>query len=265
MNESIAGAAEFLAELRFSKKQEENIPEQWRPRDLESGYAIQAALLEKLVANRGGSHVGYKVACTNKLAQELLKVKSPFYGFLYSSWVHPSPAHLNHRDFSMRCIEAEFSFAMARDLPPRGTEYSKDEVASAVAAILPAIEIVDTRYTEWTKVGAAALIADNAANGAWVQGPHSTTDWKKLDLASHSVKLIVNGETKLWGSGAEVLGNPLNSLVWLANELREKGMGLKAGNRITTGVCTDVYFAEPGDHIVADFGEIGQAELSFSL
>ncbi|MBF0290015.1 MAG: fumarylacetoacetate hydrolase family protein [SAR324 cluster bacterium] len=112
--------------------------------------------------------------------------------------------------------------------------------------------------------GAPSLIADNAANGAWVQGPASSADWRKLDLSAHSVTLIVNGETKLIGSGAEVLGHPLNPLVWLANALREKGMGLKAGNLITTGVCTDVYFAEPGDHIVADFGVLGQAELSFN-
>ncbi|MBF0290014.1 MAG: hypothetical protein HQM14_19530 [SAR324 cluster bacterium] len=152
MNESTARAASFLANLRFSMKQEENIPDEWRPRDLESGYAIQEALVGKMVEKRGGSHVGFKVACTNKLAQELLKVPSPFYGFLFSSWVHSSPAHLNSSDFSMRCIEAEFSFAMASDLPSRSTEYSKEEVAAAVGTILPAIEIVDTRYTEWTKV-----------------------------------------------------------------------------------------------------------------
>jgi 2-keto-4-pentenoate hydratase len=91
--------------------------------------------------------------------------------------------------------------------------------------------------------------------------PHH--DWKVFDLKTHEVVLMVNGETKLRGSGSEVLGHPLNSLTWMANTLVEHGSGLKAGDLISTGVCTDLYHANPGDEIVADFGKIGKVELSF--
>ena len=74
---------------------------------------------------------------------------------------------------------------------------------------------------------------------------------------------MVNGAEKLSGSGAAVLGHPMNSLVWLANTLCEQGKALKTGDLVSTGVCTDIYHAEPGDHIVADFGTLGSAEVSF--
>ena len=85
-----------------------------------------------------------------------------------------------------------------------------------------------------------------------------------MDLATHVVQLIVNGETLVRGSGAAVLGHPLNPLTWLANKLREKGQGLKSGDLVSTGVSTGIYLAVAGDQIVADFGTIGQVELSFS-
>jgi 2-keto-4-pentenoate hydratase len=162
----------------------------------------------------------------------------------------------------MRLIEAEFSFQLAEDLLREGAPYDRESVADAVTAILPSIELVDTRYTVWTEVSLPSLISDNGCNSGWVRGKAIET-WRHIDLASHEVCLRVNGEEKLSGSGAAVLGHPLNSLVWLANTLCEQGKQLKAGDLVSTGVCTDIYLAEPGDHIVADFGMLGTAEVSF--
>jgi 2-keto-4-pentenoate hydratase len=260
--DNILRAAEFIADLRFALGQEPQIPEAFRPDNLASGYAVQEEVVDRLLEKNGGRAVGYKVACTNRLAQELLGTDTPFYGRLLSPFVYQSPARLNAEDFSMRLIEAEFSFQLAKDLPQAGAPYNRESAADAVAAILPSIELVDTRYTVWTEVPLPSLIADNGCNSGWVQG-HATEEWRHIDIASHEVRLMVNGAEKLSGSGAAVLGNPLNSLVWLANTLCEQGKALKAGDLVSTGVCTDVYFAEPGDHIVADFGTLGVAEVSF--
>jgi 2-keto-4-pentenoate hydratase len=260
--DNILRAAEFIADLRFALRQEPQIPEAFRPDNLASGYAVQAEVVNRLLEKNGGRAVGYKVACTNRLAQELLGTDTPFYGRLLSPFVYQSPARVSAHDFSMRLVEAEFSFQMAKDLPREGAPYNRESAADAVAAILPSIELVDTRYTVWTEVPLPSLIADNGCNSGWVQG-YATEEWRHIDIASHEVRLMVNGAEKLSGSGAAVLGNPLNSLVWLANTLCEQGKALKAGDLVSTGVCTDVYFAEPGDHIVADFGTLGIAEVSF--
>lgn len=260
--DQISKAAEFIADLRFALRQKPQIPETFRPGTLAAGYAVQEGVVDRLLKKSGGYAVGYKVACTNKLAQKLLGTDTPFYGRLLSPFVYQSPARLNAKNFSMRVIEAEFSFKMAADLPREGAPYGKDTVAEAVAAILPSIEIVDTRYTVWTEVPLPSLISDNGCNGGWVQGD-ATETWRDIDLASHEVRLRVNGVDKLRGTGSAVLGHPLNSLVWLVNTLCEQGKALKAGDLVSTGVCTDIYLAEPGDHIVSDFGALGSVEVSF--
>jgi len=255
-------AADFITKLRLDLKQEDAIPEDFRPADPNEGYRVQKEVVKRLLAEYGGKTVGYKVACTNKLAQKLLNLSSPFYGCLLSSLVHTSPARVRAKDFSMQLIEPEFAFEMAKDLPAKDTPYTTKEVSAAVGAVLPVIEIVDTRFTDWTTVGVPSLISDNGCNGAWVMGA-SYTNWQALDLETHAAALIVNGETKLTGNGAAVLGHPLNSLTWLANALCEQGIALKAGEFVSTGVCTDVYHASPDDDIVADFGKIGDVRVSF--
>ncbi len=259
----ISKAAEFIADLRFALRQEHQIPDAFRPKNTAEGYAVQEEVVERLLEKNGGRAVGYKVACTNKLAQELLGTDTPFYGRLLSPFVHQSPARVNAGDFSMRVVEAEFSFQLTADLSCEGAPYNRETVSEAVAAILPSIEIVDTRYTSWTEVALPSLISDNGCNSAWVQGS-ATEEWRHIDLVSHAVRLSVDGEEKLSGTGAAVLGHPLNSLVWLANTLCDQGKVLKAGDLVSTGVCTDIYLAEPGEDIIADFGSLGPVELSFS-
>ena len=149
MKNSTLDAANFIANLRFSLEQESGIPDDWQPQDTDVAYRIQTTLVEKLIEKDKGRPVGYKIGCTNKIAQDLLGTDGPFYGVLLSSYVYSSPANLNHSDFSIRCIEAEFAFEMGKDLPARGSTYEREEVASAVKNLLPAIEIVDTR----TRIG----------------------------------------------------------------------------------------------------------------
>jgi 2-keto-4-pentenoate hydratase len=88
-------------------------------------------------------------------------------------------------------------------------------------------------------------------------------NWHDLDLATQPVRVIVNGQVVREGSGSAVLGHPLNALEWLANNLASRGIGLRAGQCITTGVTTEVYMAAEGDRIIADFGEVGKAEVEF--
>jgi 2-keto-4-pentenoate hydratase len=162
----------------------------------------------------------------------------------------------------MRVMEPEFGFRMARDLPPRDSRRSADEVAEAVEGVMPGIEIVDSRYESWTTVGTPSLIADNACHAAWVKG-ELVTGWKAIDLAAQTVRLEIGGQLKGSGSGAAVLGHPLNALTWLANVLNSRGGGLRTGDYVTTGVTTDIYMAERGDIVRADFGPVGHVEVAF--
>ena len=256
-------SADLLAQARIHHRRLPELPAAIRPTNPAEAYAVQNGLIDQLLAHYGGSVIGYKVACTNVTAQRQLNVDAPFCGRLLSAFFFESPARVDASKFFMRVVEAEFAFEMARDLPPAATPRSRQEIAAAVKGVLPGIEIVDSRFDDWTTIGAPSLIADNACNAAWVKG-RLVTDWQAIDLAVQAVRVTVNGKLLREGSGSNVLGHPLNALEWLVNSLSARGLGLKAGQYVTTGVTTEVYMAERGDRITADFGPVGSVDLEFA-
>ena len=233
------------------------LPLDVRPSTPQEAYQCQARFVEQL-----GQTIGYKIACTNAIAQRFLSMPEPFYGRLLAASTFDSPARLAAGDFFMRVIESEFAFQFARDLPPASRPLDREQIVDALAGVLPGIEIVDSRFHSWTTVGAPSLIADNACHGAWVRGA-LLSEWRHLDLAAQAVELRVNGSAVQRGSGSAVLGHPLNALEWLVHRLHAQGIGLKAGEYVTTGVTTDIYDAQEGDHLIADFGPVGAVQLDF--
>lgn len=256
-----AAASEYLFDMRATRRRVPALPPDIAPRTMAEGYEVQERLVRLLADRFGGRPIGYKIACTSARAQAALGVDGPFFGVLLSHSSHPGPAALRGADFTVRCAEAEFGFEMAADVPA-GPAYTAETIGPFVGAVLPAIEIVDHRYHDWNAVGAPALLADNAIHGAWVYGAPVATGWRGLDLAAHPVSLVVDGARVLPGSGAAVLGHPLNVVAWLANELPKFGRRLSKGDRVTTGLTTDVYLAGPGDCLEADFGPLGRVELA---
>lgn len=256
-------AGDYLAGLRFNGRQIEAIPPAIRPTDLTTAYAIQEVVVGRLLARQGGKTIGYKIACTSKGAQEMLHVDGPLYGQLLSFSSHAAPATLRRADFTQCVIEAEFGFRLGADVPPAATPYTADSIVPYIAALAPGIEIVNFRFVDWTVVGAHSIAADNAIHGAWIYGA-PVTAWQQLDLAAHQVRLTVNDQLFDTGSGAAVLGHPLNALAWLANALPCYGKQLRQGDAVTTGVCMNVYFAQAGDQLRADFGVLGQVELNIT-
>lgn len=226
---------------------------------LGDGYAIQALLIDGI----GSKKIGYKIGCTGTGARELLGIDHPFYGAMIESGVSASPANLEADQFNMRVIEPEFALRISKDLPAKGSDYTADDIKGAIDAVRPVIEIVNSYYTEWTSVGAPSLGADNGAHGAWVTGP-ILEDWTSIDFDNHGVSLSVNGAVKDTGSGAAVLTGVFGVTAWLANALIENGLHLKAGEWISTGTTTPVYPASKGDAISADFGSLGEIEITFS-
>jgi 2-keto-4-pentenoate hydratase len=256
-----AAAADYLFDLRTNPRRVAHLPADVAPRSLAEGYAVQALLVRRLLDRHGGRPVGYKVACTSERAQKALGVDGPFFGVLLSHSTRRGPATLPADGFTVRCAEAEFGFEVAADVPPG--PHSADTIATYLGAVIPSVEIVDHRYHDWQAVGAPSLLADNAIHGAWVEGA-PVADWRDLDLSRHPTALTVNGDRTFPGSGAAVLGNPLTVVAWLANELPRYGLRLSRGDKVTTGLTTDVYLAEPGDRLAADFGRLGRAELAFA-
>jgi 2-keto-4-pentenoate hydratase len=237
----------------------ESIPENIRPRTREEGYAVQALLEERTASPL----FGWKIAATSKAGQVHINVTGPLAGRLLAEKVIDLSipgrygAELRFGVNHMKVAEAEFAFRMGRDLPPREQPYSVDEVLAAVATLHPAIEVPDSRFDDFTIVGAPQLIADNACAHQFVLGPAASVDWRALDLVAHRV-VGTAGELTREGKGANVLGDPRIALAWLANELSGLRLMLKAGEVVTTGTCLVPLPIQPGVAVSVDFGVLGR-------
>jgi len=237
----------------------EALPEDIRPSSPEEGFAIQEAIARL----SGDTRFGWKIAATSAAGQRHIGVDGPLPGTLLARRTRDCPARFGLGANLMRVAEAEFAFRMGRDLPARTQRYGIDEVLAAVASLHPAIEVPDSRYREFVRVGAAQLIADNACASWFALGPATGLAWRDLDLARHPVNAFVNGSLAQAGSGADVLGDPRIALTWIANALSRFGTGLAAGQVVTTGTCVTPVAVSAGDTVVADFGPIGRAEVAF--
>jgi 2-keto-4-pentenoate hydratase len=235
------------------------LPAEMRPRTRGEGYAIQATFEGRSSAPL----FGWKIAATSKAGQAHINVDGPLAGRLLAERVFEPGAEVPFGANSMRVAEAEFAFRMGTDLPPRATPYPVEEVLSAVATLHPGIEIPDSRYDDFTTVGAAQLIADNACAHYYVLGPATTADWRSMDLVEHAVTGTVTRRggppgPPVHGRGGNVLGDPRAALAWLVNELSGLGITLGAGQVVTTGTCIVPPAIAPGDRFDADFGALGR-------
>jgi len=235
------------------------LPQACRPATRAEGYRIQ----EQVLAQSGRTLFGWKIAATSAAGQAHIGVDGPLAGRLLGGQVHEEGASVPLTGCHMLVAEPEFAFRLGRDLAPRATPYRQTEVLDAVESLHPAIEIPDSRFEDFARVGAPQLIADNACAHRFVLGRSARADWRALDLSRHEVRGEVQGRGTRIGGGANVLGSPGIALTWLANELSGIGVTLAAGQVVTTGTCLAPLAIEPRDRVVADFGVLGRIEVRF--
>jgi 2-keto-4-pentenoate hydratase len=252
-------AARLLLNARGDFRQIVGFPEECRPRNMDDAYLIQKTFGEEWEL----PVVGYKIGCTARDQQRMLKVKEPFYGRLFSPFVKDSPAEFSAGAFHQLGLESEFAFRLKRAIKPRANAYSREEIERAVGVMHPAIEIVDTRLDNWLTRGAPSVVADNGANGALILG-EPVKDWRKLDLAKTLVVLTIDGKRVAGGKGVRVLGHPLEALTWLANKLSATGITLEPDQIVSTGTVTGLNFARPGSTGIAKFQRIGEVKITFT-
>ena len=258
MDVATARAAAAIGAARRRRRRLARLKPEHAPDNLIDAYAIQ----DQLVSQLGSKPVGWKIGCTNEMAQIQLGVAEPFRGYVLADGVHPSPATLSASQNFMRVVETELAFRLGHDLPMADAPYDRQSVEAAVDELIPSVEIVDSVWQDWEKIGVQHLIADNACHAGLVLGAPSA-NWRDLDLAELGVSARLNDEPLLNGRGGNALGHPFNALAWLANHLVSTGRHLKAGDIVSTGVLTGLIYAQAGDHIRADYGRFGSIEVDF--
>ena len=251
-------AAELLLKARGDHRRLEKLPPDCTPETVEDGMAIQNAL-----ADLWGLEVaGWKVGAASAAAMQMLRTDAPFPGRVFAPYLLDSPASVAAEALHKCAVECEFAFRLGRDLPPRDADYGMDEIRDAVTDAYPAIELVNDYWVDGFALGVAHFVADNGSNGGLVLGP-SIGDWRERDLAAAAVTLSIDGEEAASGCGADVLGHPLNTLVWLANDLSRRGIGLDEDAVVTTGTMTGMTPCRPGATALGDFGALGSVQVTF--
>jgi 2-keto-4-pentenoate hydratase len=238
----------------------DGLPPEMRPSNRATGYAIQALLEQR----SRQPLFGWKIAATSKAGQAHINVDGPLAGRLLAERVIPLGQAVHLGTTQMRVAEPEFCFRMGQDLSPQKESRSCEEVMAAVVALHLAIEIPDSRFADFVSVGAPQLIADNACGHEFILGPEAPAIWRDIDLVQHVVTGSIDGKLRREGKGANVLGDPCIALTWLANEVSQLGLTLRAGEVVTTGTCMVPLAVEPGDHVTIDYGRLGHMTASFA-
>lgn len=160
-------------------------------------------------------------------------------------------------------LEAEISFQLGKDLPPRATAYTSEEIIGAIASCHPAIEEFEAGVVNPAKVARFKMIGDLQMHGGFVHGP-AVPDWQEIDFAKESVPLLVDGSIRMERNGSNTGGTDLLRLVlYLANEGVARTGGLKRGGWITTGSWTGNTVASAGSLVKVCFSAAGGVSLRF--
>ena len=256
--EQIEKAADLLASGRKADGMLPSLPEDCQPTSAADAVAIQDGVNARL----GHAPAGYKVGFTSPQALEKAGELGPMPGLMYEELTVVSPGTLPRKDIKIGLIEAEVSYRMGKDLPPREADYSTEEVLDAVDSAIAGIEVADTCLADPLNQPLACLIADNGAAAGFVAGP-DIPDWRNRDLKALDVDLLFDGEKVGEGLPEAMRCDETWALTWTVNHLSKRGITVKAGDYITTGAAAMPKPLGAAREVIARFHGIGDVRVTF--
>jgi len=257
-------AADILFHHRLNKSGLKKLPVKLTPKNIQDSYEIQNELKILYLTLKDNICIGKKVGCTNKIAQEQVGVFEPFYGNLFSKFSNSSGCKLKSSKFYKPYVELEISLIINKDININNAPFVIDDAKELFKGIIPSIEIVDFRFASNIKeVGIKNLIVTNGASEYWIKGIN-LHPLDKINLHDHKVKLYLNDKLFESGNTNSVLGNPINSGLWIINKLAELGEPMLEGQYISTGTCTKALPLIPNSRILADFGLLGKVDFEYN-
>lgn len=223
--------------------------------DLLGAYKVQEINVRRALS-RGDLCTGHKIGLTSRAMQEQLGVDQPDVGALLASMNVPDGGTATQPLLQPR-IEAEIAFLLGADLD--AAELGIDQVLAATEAVMPALEIIDSRIANW-KITLTDTVADNASSGAYVIGAPVPLP---ADLRAVELVLTCDGEEVGRGVGSAALGHPAECVAWLARTLRARGEVLRAGSVILSGAVHASVPVSPGQVFSVRSSVLGGVSVGF--
>ncbi len=252
-------AAAALVEAELTRNWTEPITLAYEGADISDAYAIGQYVTETKVA-AGRVVKGHKVGLTSKAMRSTTGATEPDYGTLFDNWFLDEGTQVSMSTMNRPMVEIELVFVLKDELS--GPSVNAIDVIRATDFIVPAVEVVDGRYSKRGKPGVVDSIADAATCGFIMVGGNPR-QLNQLDIRHVAGALYKNGEIEESGTAAAVMGNPVNSVAWLARKLHEFGVTMEAGHTVLSGSFIRAHPMGAGDSFVADFGPLGQ--ISFGI
>ncbi len=231
---------------------------------LDDAYRVNLAITARRI-EQGERQAGWKVGVTAKAMQEQMGVHQPVFGVLFESGHLGSGIELDFTKLIEPSVENELCITMGKSL--RGPNVTIADTRQAIRSIAPALEIVERRGV-FTELPLA--MADNAQQKHFVTAvetacePVSAGSPRAMSLSEATVEVFLNGVSQEIASGAEVMGDPIASVTWLANKLSEFDLALEQGMRVMSGSFTKQYRIKRGDAIESRFTPFGTVAAKFS-
>jgi 2-keto-4-pentenoate hydratase len=213
---------------------------------LEQAYRIQVVAIGRRLAG-GARSLGHKIGLTSLAMQQQMGVNEPDSGILLEDMQITCDSDLRTSTLLAPRVEAEIGFRLGHGLD--GPAVDSRTARAAVAEVFLALEIIDTRYGNWG-ITLEDSVADNASAARFVIGAAIPYD-ADMDLGAASVAVLVNDVLTAGGHGRDVLGDPMNALVWLARRLHGLGAHLCAGDIVLPGAVHASVPLRPGTAVEA--------------
>jgi 2-oxo-3-hexenedioate decarboxylase len=221
---------------------------------LKTAYAAQTLFYGRRLT-AGERLIGRKLGLTSRVKQLALGIGSPVYGHLTSGMIVPFGEPLRLDTLISPRVEPELAFLMGREL---SDHVGLQEVFAAVEAVMPALEIVDSRYR--TSFRLVDSVADNAGAarvvlGARARAPRDLADLRLLGCVFKHPRGLDTA------TGGAVMGHPLAAISWLARQLADRGERIRAGEVIMSGGLTSSVPLPSNRTVRAEFDGLGSVEV----
>jgi len=226
--------------------------------DWDDAYAIQDEIKRRKIA-RGNRVIGLKAGLTSHAKMKQMGVETPVFGFLVDYFSVPEGGEIDTTKLIHPKVEPEIAFVTKA--PLRGPGCHIGAVLAATDFVIPAIEIIDSRYRDF-KFDLKSVVADNCSSSRFVVGG-KMGNVADLDLRTTGIVLEKNGEPVAFGAGAAVLGHPAAAIAMLANMLGERGEEIPAGTLILSGGITEAVAVQPGDDVTLRVQDLGSVSVRF--
>jgi len=250
--------AHMISQAYISKQSVPPLVESCPSLTIDDAYVIQQIQVDDRI--RAGAVVkGYKVGLTSQAMRDQFGIDQPDCGFLFDDMFHPEHMPIDTAAFLQPKIEPEIAFVMGKALMGPGVNAA--QAIQAVDFVLPSLELIDSRVRDW-RVTIVDTIADNASAAGVILGSRPTR-LADCDLAKVQCRMVVDGRLPSSGVGADVMGTPVNALVWLVNTLGARGTGFQPGDVIMPGAIVASCPVTAGITVSAWFDGLGDVTAEF--